>query len=162
MPNRLDRHLDPHATPPVRVRGGRRAAPTTQPLAARPPPASGDPSRWLWIALAGIGVHQVQSLLDDPAERTFRAVNLGIIAWLAAGSPPLSPRARGFTWAVLSLPPLAGALFGHLVPIARGRPVPPSSETAALNFGGAALLLALGWGLATNTRANSAPTGDRP
>ncbi|THF67875.1 hypothetical protein E7T06_18970 [Deinococcus sp. Arct2-2] len=108
-----------------------------------PRTAAGHP-RWVWLALTGIGVHQLQSLLDAPEERTFRTVNLGLIVWLAAGSPPLPPASRGAVWTLLSLPPLLGAVFGHLLPIARGEPVPLSSETAPLNVAGAALLLVLG------------------
>jgi hypothetical protein len=39
---------------------------------------------------------------------------------------------------------MAGALIGHLLPIARGRPIPAATESAPLNIAGGALLLALG------------------
>ena len=109
-----------------------------------PPRAAASHPRWLLIALTCIGVHQLQSLLDAPEERAFRTVNMGLITWLAAGSPLLPRASRGAVWTILSLPPLFGAVFGHLLPIARGEPVPPSSETAPLNAAGAALLLVLG------------------
>ena len=107
-----------------------------------------DSPRWLGIALAAIAVHQVQSAVLEPRERPFRAAVLGLEAVIAAvAALSLSPgasRARGRTLALLSVGPLLGAAVGHLIPIVRGEPIPPATETAPLNIAGGALLLALG------------------
>ncbi|MBA2679650.1 MAG: hypothetical protein H0U76_14785 [Ktedonobacteraceae bacterium] len=104
-------------------------------------------ARWLLLSLFGIGVHQVQSLILEPQERTFRITVLTII-----GLTPLTlflpKRARGIIWMLLGTPPTFGAFAGHLIPIVRDRRVPPASKTAPLNLAGGAFLTTLGAALA--------------
>jgi hypothetical protein len=107
-----------------------------------------DGPRWLGLALSAIAVHQLQSAAVEPGERRFRTVVLGIEAVVAASAlltlSPTARRARGTIWALLAVGPMLGAGIGHLLPIVRGRPIPPATETAPLNLAGGALLLALG------------------
>jgi hypothetical protein len=107
-----------------------------------------DSQRWLGLALAAIAVHQLQSAAINPGERPFRAAVLGLEAVVAASAvlsqSPGARRARGRTLALLSMGPMLGAAIGHLIPIVRGEPIPPATETAPLNLAGGALLLALG------------------
>ncbi len=107
-----------------------------------------DAPRWLGLALAAVAVHQIQSAVLEPGERPFRAAVLGLEAVVGATATlSLSPgarRARGRTWALLAMGPMLGAAIGHLIPIVRGQPIPPATETAPLNLAGGALLLALG------------------
>ncbi len=114
--------------------------------------------QWPLIALGAIAVHQVQSMVFDPRERSFRlgvlASEAGIVASLLL--PNRAHRWRGAAWSLLALGPLAGAIVGHLVPIARGKPVPSASESALLNLGGAALLLTMG---IAQIRQSSATSG---
>lgn len=99
--------------------------------------------RWLLVALANIGIHQVQSLVVEPQERRFRFAALTLL-----GLMPLTlflpERIRGMLWTLAGLPPIAGAFVGHLLPIIRDHQVPNASETAPLNLAGGALLTALG------------------
>ncbi len=104
-------------------------------------------ARWLLLSLLGIGAHQVQSLILEPRERTFRIVNLAIIG-LTPLTLLLPKRARGIIWMLLGAPPTFGAFAGHLIPIVRDRQVPPASETAPLNLAGGAFLTTLGAALA--------------
>lgn len=102
-----------------------------------------DHPRWLLIALASIGVHQIQSLMIEPEERTFRLSVLTVLscmplAWL------LPARVRGILWLLGGMPPVLGAIIGHLLPIIRTQEVPPASETAPFNLAGGVLLSALG------------------
>ena len=110
-------------------------------------PHRADHPRWLLIAVLCLGVHQIQSLVVEPSERPFRLLTLSAFSWLALGSPSLPRRIRGMVWLLFGLPPLLGALGGHLVPIALDREVPPATETAPLNLAGASLLTALGLAL---------------
>ena len=107
-----------------------------------------DDRRWIGLALAAVATHQLHSAVVEPGERPFRAAVLGLEAAVAiSASLTLSPearRTRGAIWTLLALGPMAGALIGHLLPIARGRPVPSATESAPLNMAGGALLLALG------------------
>lgn len=116
-------------------------------VTSRPDESPDDP-RWVGLALAAVAVHQIHSAATEPGERRFRAAVLGLEAGLAVSAAlPLSPdarRARGAIWALLALGPLAGACVGHLLPIARGEPIPAATESAPLNIAGGALLLALG------------------
>jgi hypothetical protein len=99
--------------------------------------------RWLLIALALIGIHQVQSLVVEPSERPFRYTVLSIIGLLPL-SLRLPTRVRGVLWLLLGAPPVFGAFVGHLIPIVRDGRIPPASETAPLNLAGGAFLLTLG------------------
>jgi hypothetical protein len=105
-------------------------------------------ARWIGLALAGVALHQIHSAIVDPGERPFRAAVLGLETALAfSASLPLSPearRTRGAVWTLLAVGPIAGAFIGHLLPIARGEPVPEATESAPLNIAGGALLMALG------------------
>lgn len=107
-----------------------------------------DDPRWLGLALAAIAVHQLQSAAIEPRERPFRATVLGLEAAVAASAAlslsPSARRRRGRVLALLAAGPMLGALIGHLLPIVRGQPIPPATETAPLNLAGGALLLALG------------------
>ncbi len=107
-----------------------------------------DDRRWVALALAAVATHQLHSAVVEPGERPFRAAVLGIETAVAVSALlPLSPdarRTRGAVWALLGLGPMAGALIGHLLPIARGRPIPAATESAPLNIAGGALLLTLG------------------
>jgi TRAP-type uncharacterized transport system fused permease subunit len=107
-----------------------------------------DSRRWLDLALAAIAVHQLHSAALAPGERPFRAAVLGLEAVVAASAAlSLSPearRVRGRVLALLAVGPMVGAGIGHLIPIVRGEPIPPATETAPLNIAGGALLLALG------------------
>lgn len=111
---------------------------------AQSSPAS---ARWLLLSLVGIGAHQVQSLIVEPQERTFRIVFLTVL-----GLTPLTlflpKRARGIIWMLIGAGPTFGAFVGHLIPIVRDRQVPPASETAPLNLAGGAFLITLGASLA--------------
>jgi hypothetical protein len=112
-------------------------------------PDEGDDERyWMGLALAAVAIHQIQSAVVDPEERPFRAAVLGLETAVAlSASLSLSPearRTRGAVWTLLALGPMTGALIGHLLPIARGRPIPVATESAPLNIAGGALLLALG------------------
>lgn len=104
-------------------------------------------ARWLLLSLLGIGAHQVQSLIMEPQERTFRIVVIIVIA-LTPLTMFLPKRARGIIWMLLGAPPTFGAFAGHLIPIVRDRQVPRTSETAPLNLAGGAFLLTLGASLA--------------
>ena len=106
-----------------------------------------DHPRWLYLAVACLGIHQIQSFMVQPAERPFRLLTLGGFGWLALASPSFPRRVRGTLWLLLGVPPFMGALVGHLVPIALDREVPLATETAPLNLAGAALLMALGLAL---------------
>ncbi|MFT4040183.1 MAG: hypothetical protein QM692_18525 [Thermomicrobiales bacterium] len=107
-----------------------------------------DDPRWAGLAFAAIAVHQLHSAAVEPGERRFRATVLVIdtVAALSAALPLSggARRARGAVWAIMAVGPLAGAVVGHLTPIIRGRPIPAATESATLNVGGGALLLALG------------------
>jgi hypothetical protein len=114
---------------------------------SRPDEGDDDP-RWLGLALAAVASHQLHSAVVEPGERPFRAAVLGLETAVAiSAAMSLSPearRTRGAVWALLGLGPMAGALIGHLLPIARGQPIPAATESAPLNIAGGALLLALG------------------
>lgn len=99
--------------------------------------------RWLLVALANIGIHQVQSLVVEPQERRFRFAALAFLG-LFPLTLFLPERIRGVLWTLGGLPPIAGAFRGHLLPIIRDHKVPKASETAPLNLAGGALLTALG------------------
>ena len=107
-----------------------------------------DSPRWLGLALAAIAVHQLQSAALAPRERPFRAAVLVAEAVIAASSAmslsPSARRVRGRTLALLAVGPMLGAGIGHLIPIVRGQPIPPATETAPLNLAGGALLMVLG------------------
>ena len=107
-----------------------------------------DAQRWLGLALAAIAVHQLQSAVIEPREQSFRAAVLGLETVVAASAAmsltPEARRVRGRILALLSVGPMLGAAIGHLIPIIRGEPIPPATETAPLNIAGGALLLALG------------------
>ncbi len=109
-----------------------------------------EPSAWdasgqrvFLLATASAAAHQIQSWIVEPEEGTFRAAYLALTG-LTAFSALLPRRLRGAIAIVVGLAPLGGALGAHLLPILRGRPVPSASETAILNLGGAAFLVALG------------------
>jgi hypothetical protein len=112
------------------------------------PDVDDDDRRWIGLALAAVAIHQLHSAVADPGERPFRAAVLGLETAVAVSAAlSLSPearRARGAVWTLLALGPMAGALIGHLLPIARGQPSPAATETAPLNIAGGALLLTLG------------------
>jgi|GEM_PF-4148107 len=99
--------------------------------------------RWLLIALACIGVHQIQSAIEEPGELPSRLTILAIIA-LTPLSLRLPPHARGWLWLALGLFPTVGSLTVHLLPIIRDQRVPPASETAPLNLAGGVFLCILG------------------
>lgn len=101
-----------------------------------------DDPRWFAIAIACMSVHQLQSMIVERDELRFRTATLTIAA-LSPLTLRLPRRVRGIIWLLIGLPPLGGALAGHLIPIARDGIVPPASETAPLNFAGAALLITL-------------------
>jgi hypothetical protein len=107
-----------------------------------------DDRRWVGLALAAVAAHQLHSAVIEPGERPFRAAVLGLetaVAFSASWSlSPEARRTRGAVWALLAVGPMAGAMIGHLLPIARGRPVPAATESAPLNIAGGALLMALG------------------
>ncbi len=98
---------------------------------------------WLLIALTLIGIHQIQSFLVEPSERTFRFFTLSLIGLLPL-TLRLPTRLRGGLWMLLGAIPVGGAFRGHLIPIVREQRVPPASETAPLNLAGGAFLLTLG------------------
>jgi hypothetical protein len=112
------------------------------------PDVHDDDRRWVVLALAAVAAHQLHSAVLEPGERPFRAAVLGLETAVAVSTAlSLSPearRTRGAVWALLAVGPMAGALIGHLLPIARGRPIPTATESAPLNIAGGALLLALG------------------
>jgi hypothetical protein len=117
-----------------------------------------DPSAWdtsgrrvFLLATASVAAHQIQSWTAEPEEGNFRAAYL-VLTGLTAFSALLPRRPRGASAFAVGLPPLAGALGAHLLPILRGRPVPSASETAILNLGGAAFLVALGVSLLRTPR----------
>lgn len=112
------------------------------------PDAGHDDRRWVGLALAAIATHQLHTAIVEPDERPVRAALLGLQTAVAASAwlslSPAARRTRGAVWALLALGPITGALIGHLLPIARGRPIPAATETAPLNIAGGALLMALG------------------
>jgi len=110
---------------------------------ARTSHAALDDPRWLIIALALMGAHQIQSAVVDRNELRFRLTTLTVAA-LTPLTLRLPPRIRGVIWIAIGIPPFFGAWVAHLIPIVRDRVVPPASETAPLNLAGASFLIALG------------------
>ena len=107
------------------------------------------------LAAFGIAAHQIQSWIAEPEERNFRAMYLALTGLTALYTRYSPMRAQGAMAIVVGTPPLGGAVGTHLLPILRGRPVPPASETAILNLGSATRNVALGVSLLRSPQGES-------
>lgn len=110
--------------------------------------------RLFLAAAAGIAAHQVRSFVAEPEQRPLRALALlglaaGAGAFSRAPGPALWERRGGIALAVVAGSTF-GAVVGHIVPLLRWGRIEPASETATLNLGCGALLLALGASLLTH------------
>lgn len=103
-----------------------------------------DARRLFVAAAASVAAHQVQSAIVEPDERPIRAVVLLGLGAVGAAFWHAPRRTRGAVALAAGAGPVFGAVVGHLLPLVREGRVEPASETAALNLGGGAALLALG------------------
>lgn len=110
----------------------------------------GKERRLFLSAAASIAAHQVQSFVVEPEQRPSRALALlGLSVGLARSRAPQARHCGGGAAAsrAVGAGPTFGAVVGHVVPLLRRGSIEPVSETATLNLGGGALLLALGTSL---------------
>lgn len=103
-----------------------------------------DNRRLFLAATAGIAAHQAQSAVVEPGERPVRILALLGLGAVAAAYGRAPRRVRGGIALAVGAGPVFGGVVGHLLPLVREGRVEPASETAALNLGGGALLIALG------------------
>ncbi len=109
---------------------------------------------WLNLALLSIFSHQLQSFILEPRERLARVAMTAAMVFTASRKN-LTRQQRGWLYVLVAAGPTFGSFAGHLVPLVRQRRVPTGSETAPLNLGGGALLLALGIALLRSPDADA-------